>query len=110
TPVSFLFRASRSTMRHHLSLTRRSSDLRRSVGNGSAYVPSTFTSCVRSRVLRPTANRARLGFTKLPLGPSAPLEPQHGKSLSKRSEEHTSELQSPDHIVCRLLLEKKNQD
>src|SRR5258708_11627285 len=25
----------------------------------------------------------------------------------KRSEEHTSELQSPDHIVCRLLLEKK---
>src|SRR5258708_31525884 len=26
---------------------------------------------------------------------------------TKRSEEHTSELQSPDHIVCRLLLEKK---
>src|SRR5207244_12703220 len=25
-----------------------------------------------------------------------------------RSEEHTSELQSPDHLVCRLLLEKKN--
>src|SRR5207244_10685925 len=25
-----------------------------------------------------------------------------------RSEEHTSELQSPDHIVCRLLLENKN--
>src|SRR5207244_6693686 len=28
--------------------------------------------------------------------------------LSERSEEHTSELQSPDHLVCRLLLEKKN--
>src|SRR5438876_3254920 len=27
---------------------------------------------------------------------------------TKRSEEHTSELQSPVHIVCRLLLEKKN--
>src|SRR5258708_24834515 len=27
-----------------------------------------------------------------------------------RSEEHTSELQSPDHLVCRLLLEKKNID
>src|SRR5947208_13470405 len=27
---------------------------------------------------------------------------------SDRSEEHTSELQSPDHLVCRLLLEKKN--
>src|SRR5258708_31368388 len=25
-----------------------------------------------------------------------------------RSEEHTSELQSPDHLVCRLLLEKKH--
>src|SRR5258708_21286300 len=29
---------------------------------------------------------------------------QHG-----RSEEHTSELQSPDHLVCRLLLEKKKK-
>src|SRR5258708_39553117 len=27
--------------------------------------------------------------------------------LGLRSEEHTSELQSPDHLVCRLLLEKK---
>src|SRR5258708_28219032 len=27
-----------------------------------------------------------------------------------RSEEHTSELQSPDHLVCRLLLEKKNSN
>src|SRR5258708_26712398 len=38
--------------------------------------------------------------------------PQHccGQSvcgLGARSEEHTSELQSPDHLVCRLLLEKK---
>src|SRR5215216_5517159 len=27
-----------------------------------------------------------------------------------RSEEHTSELQSPDHLVCRLLLEKKKAE
>src|SRR5258708_13110463 len=27
--------------------------------------------------------------------------------FGRRSEEHTSELQSPDHLVCRLLLEKK---
>src|SRR5947208_13730992 len=27
--------------------------------------------------------------------------------LPRRSEEHTSELQSPDHLLCRLLLEKK---
>src|SRR5258708_18836805 len=29
--------------------------------------------------------------------------------LEERSEEHTSELQSPDHLVCRLLLEKKKK-
>src|SRR5947208_12260251 len=29
--------------------------------------------------------------------------------LAPRSEEHTSELQSPDHLVCRLLLEKKKK-
>src|SRR5207244_12152406 len=32
-----------------------------------------------------------------------------GKRDDARSEEHTSELQSPDHLVCRLLLEKKKQ-
>src|SRR5438876_7884385 len=32
---------------------------------------------------------------------------QSENSLWSRSEEHTSELQSPVHIVCRLLLEKK---
>src|SRR5258708_26165550 len=34
------------------------------------------------------------------------LEVEHD---AHRSEEHTSELQSPDHLVCRLLLEKKKQ-
>src|SRR5438552_11563666 len=29
--------------------------------------------------------------------------------IADRSEEHTSELQSPDHLVCRLLLEKKKK-
>src|SRR5258708_29948030 len=32
-----------------------------------------------------------------------------GALCCKRSEEHTSELQSPDHLVCRLLLEKKKK-
>src|SRR5258708_19077200 len=39
-------------------------------------------------------------------------EPCHndlGGTAGGRSEEHTSELQSPDHLVCRLLLEKKNK-
>src|SRR5258708_28498964 len=33
--------------------------------------------------------------------------PHYLRRLEQRSEEHTSELQSPDHLVCRLLLEKK---
>src|SRR5207244_12606187 len=33
-----------------------------------------------------------------------------GQLSALRSEEHTSELQSPDHLVCRLLLEKKKKN
>src|SRR5438876_3593303 len=33
-----------------------------------------------------------------------------GLPLEGRSEEHTSELQSPVHLVCRLLLEKKKKE
>src|SRR5438477_3650857 len=36
------------------------------------------------------------------------LGPLHGRALLSRSEEHTSELQSHVNLVCRLLLEKKN--
>src|SRR5258708_10145886 len=36
------------------------------------------------------------------IGPLAP--PQPVRNGADRSEEHTSELQSPDHLVCRLLL------
>src|SRR5438876_8754445 len=35
---------------------------------------------------------------------------RHCCPLLTRSEEHTSELQSPVHLVCRLLLEKKKED
>src|SRR5690554_7372256 len=35
-------------------------------------------------------------------------KPSFFRYLSARSEEHTSELQSRPHLVCRLLLEKKN--
>src|SRR5207244_12205386 len=34
----------------------------------------------------------------------------HKDAALPRSEEHTSELQSPDHLVCRLLLEKKKNN
>src|SRR5258708_28650557 len=52
-------------------------------------------------VLRPAPVR------EYPLGRRGWLEPARG-GAARRSEEHTSELQSPDHLVCRLLLEKKN--
>src|SRR5258708_23592546 len=55
---------------------------------------------------RPTAIRPR--------GPGSSAPPCRGPPAEApcpaRSEEHTSELQSPDHIVCRLLLEKKKHE
>src|SRR3989442_10336603 len=36
--------------------------------------------------------------------------PNFGASYQSRSEEHTSELQSRPHLVCRLLLEKKKKE
>src|SRR2546422_7181059 len=41
-------------------------------------------------------------------GPTTVALPAGSGGLTKRSEEHTSELQSRLHLVCRLLLEKKN--
>src|SRR5437870_9830236 len=38
---------------------------------------------------------------------TAPARPSPGRARHARSEEHTSELQSRGHLVCRLLLEKK---
>src|SRR5215216_7902878 len=40
-------------------------------------------------------------------GGRRPSTARHRARVAARSEEHTSELQSPDHLVCRLLLEKK---
>src|ERR1035441_3980269 len=57
-----------------------------------------------ARALRERADHAG------PNGPPRPCDDQHLASLHarlSRSEEHTSELQSLRHLVCRLLLEKK---
>src|SRR5438552_13761213 len=56
--------------------------------------------------------RVREQLTEIPL---AHLERRHDPVRTvcepvPRSEEHTSELQSPDHLVCRLLLEKKKKN
>src|SRR5690606_39316474 len=52
------------------------------------------------------------GVTIISRPAGRPGEPEHGAALfsrkyGQRSEEHTSELQSRENIVCRLLLEKK---
>src|ERR1022692_5334252 len=39
-----------------------------------------------------------------------PPDPPTARPLTDRSEEHTSELQSPCNLVCRLLLEKKKKN
>src|SRR5207244_6929172 len=49
-----------------------------------------------------------LTVTVAPFTPN--IAPHSRSSARRRSEEHTSELQSPDHLVCRLLLEKKKDD
>src|SRR5947208_6195203 len=54
-----------------------------------------YTTLFRSSVEHPSA------------APPLPICRTDARS-ALRSEEHTSELQSPDHLVCRLLLEKKN--
>src|SRR5258708_30108756 len=69
-----------------------------------------FRSCAREQRLSPRAWRAddrdvaegrRLCDRRLRRRVPGPF--------ALRSEEHTSELQSPDHLVCRLLLEKKKE-
>src|SRR5438552_11740172 len=55
------------------------------------------------KIVPPSASLKRP--SRLAIAPvNAPL------TWPNRSEEHTSELQSPDHLVCRLLLEKKKID
>src|SRR5690348_17950410 len=71
----------------------------------------------RSSSARRTSTRARRGLCRMPCGrrtsatwptgTSADRRGSYGSSEARRSEEHTSELQSPVHLVCRLLLEKK---
>src|SRR5690606_42002476 len=75
--------------------TRRSSDL-----------PATAADPRERRRRRRIPEQCRAGPGDLPGG--APLDPRRGwRRGSSRSEEHTSELQSRENLVCRLLLEKK---
>src|SRR5258708_23309339 len=62
-----------------------------------------YTTLFRSRAL---AHRLVLRGYSRPARSRMAAAPAQ-QPFGYRSEEHTSELQSPDHLVCRLLLEKK---
>src|SRR5690606_41692748 len=55
---------------------------------------------------RPAGHRRAAQRAIHPVRP--PIEPVRDRAATHRSEEHTSELQSRENLVCRLLLEKKN--
>src|SRR5947208_5746487 len=62
-----------------------------------------YTTLFRSRREAPTTRR--VAVRRIHRRCSSTTSARHGATA--RSEEHTSELQSPDKLVCRLLLEKK---
>src|SRR5207302_11384824 len=64
----------------------------------------------RDRHRRDVEGAPRVAGPWLVRGPLAPLRGRAGRGVraaGERSEEHTSELQSRENLVCRLLLEKK---
>src|SRR5947208_11161340 len=67
-----------------------------------------YTTLFRSKRKRLEAKGWKVGSTQEFLGLSD-AQAAFIEFKLKRSEEHTSELQSPDHLVCRLLLEKKKK-
>src|SRR5215831_7858079 len=71
-------------------------------------IPSVFGNAP-SRRRSLLAYRGRLASQALSGGGARPAQSRRraGRSAAGRSEEHTSELQSLRHLVCRLLLEKK---
>src|SRR5256885_8643923 len=69
-----------------------------------------YTTLFRSRQLDAVHDRPRGGPRARDVGQvvAAPAQ-RHEPGRELRSEEHTSELQSPCNLVCRLLLEKKKK-
>src|SRR5256885_11424095 len=68
-----------------------------------------YTTLFRSRNLALACGLAVMLPTSLPAARQTDLGPEYiqVRKIAMRSEEHTSELQSPCNLVCRLLLEKK---
>src|SRR5690242_21157855 len=68
-----------------------------------------YTTLFRSRITPPSSHSVAVWLPGVARGGLLPT-PGPLWITSRRSEEHTSELQSHVNLVCRLLLEKKNQN
>src|SRR5258708_29233316 len=62
-----------------------------------------------TRRSRGTGSRRDRRYLRVPEARAVDVGRRRAQVVVERSEEHTSELQSPDHLVCRLLLEKKKK-
>src|SRR3712207_7705544 len=89
-------RPPRSTLFPYTTLFR--SSLPQHRGHGAAHRAGGNRRAVRARTRGPRARRAQ----------GAGVPAAQSEWADPRSEEHTSELQSRQYLVCRLLLEKKN--
>src|SRR5690606_40714696 len=72
-----------------------------SVGRSRSFIAASTMAKLR-------ASECLRYCTSVSSTPALPTRDRPGSSTSSRSEEHTSELQSRENLVCRLLLEKKN--
>src|SRR5258708_16129180 len=70
---------------------------------------TTLFRSIRANARTLAASLAKAGLRVVSGGTDNHLMLVDVRPVALRSEEHTSELQSPDHLVCRLLLEKKKQ-
>src|SRR5439155_26245851 len=94
----------------HSFPTRRSSDLRWCACNAAdraAWPSRVSAACSAWSPPAPTAAAEAPSFATIAPVAAAPAV-SFASASSRRSEEHTSELQSRGHLGCRLLLEKKN--
>src|SRR5690606_40789093 len=101
-----LFFAGSAPHRHlHSFPTRRSSDL--------SPIWPTATSAWRLAIRAISTRPSRAPRMPITVSPSATTSqrkvPVASSTCWRRSEEHTSELQSRENLVCRLLLEKKKK-
>src|SRR2546422_5377453 len=92
-------RPPRSTLFPYTTLFRSAERLARVLGLAEAGCPHVELEPFGTRPVR------ERHFTEHHRGPA----PVHAEVEAARSEEHTSELQSRLHLVCRLLLEKKKK-